>query len=62
MFWLTYAVMLFDKGHLSMVAWYFMFSICFFNASLSMVASILGSMVTAAPPYYSRESRSASAY
>lgn len=33
-----------------MDAWYFMFSICFFSASLSMVASTLGSMVTAAPP------------
>ena len=33
-----------------MLAWYFMFSICFLNASLSMLASTLGSMVTAAPP------------
>lgn len=33
-----------------MDAWYFMFSICFFSASLSMAASTLGSMVTAAPP------------
>lgn len=46
----TYAAMLFDRGHRSMDAWYFMFSICFFSASLSMVASTLGSMVTAAPP------------
>lgn len=46
----TYAAMLLERGHRSMDAWYFMFSICFFNASLSMVASTLGSMVTAAPP------------
>ncbi|KYN35633.1 hypothetical protein ALC56_10193 [Trachymyrmex septentrionalis] len=46
----TYAAMLFDRGHRSMDAWYFIFSICFFSASLSMVASTLGSMVTAAPP------------
>lgn len=54
MIWLgprcTYAAMLFDRGHRSIDAWYFIFSICFFNASLSMVASTLGSMVTAAPP------------
>lgn len=46
----TYAAMLLERGHRSMDAWYFMFSICFFSASLSMVASTLGSMVTAAPP------------
>lgn len=48
----TYAAMLFDRGHRSMVAWYFIFSICFFSASLSMLASTLGSMVTTTPPWH----------
>lgn len=38
------AAMLFDNGHRSIEAWYFMFSICFFSASRSMVARILGSI------------------
>lgn len=38
------AAMLLDNGQRSMDAWYFMFSICFFSASLSMAARILGSM------------------
>lgn len=46
----THAAILLDSGHRSMLAWYFMFSICFRSASLSMLASTLGSMVTAAPP------------
>lgn len=41
----TYAAMLFDRGHRSIVAWYFIFSICFFNASRSMVARTLGSIL-----------------
>lgn len=36
--------MLFDRGQRSIEAWYFMFSICFFNASLSMVAIVLASI------------------
>lgn len=58
--WDTYAAMLFDRGHRSIVAWYFIFSICFFNASRSMVASTLGSIVSAvgwASPF-SRERKS----
>lgn len=31
----------FDKGQRSMVAWYFMFSICFLSASRSIFAKIL---------------------
>lgn len=38
------AAMLLDSGQRSIVAWYFMFSICFFSASLSMAARVLGSM------------------
>lgn len=37
----TYAAMDFDKGQRSMVAWYFMFSICFLSASRSIFARIL---------------------
>lgn len=40
----THAAMLFDRGQRSIVAWYFIFSICFFNASLSMAATTLGSI------------------
>ena len=40
----TYAAILFDRGQRSIVAWYFMFSICFFSASLSMAATTLGSI------------------
>lgn len=40
----THAAMLLDSGQRSMDAWYFMFSICFFSASLSMAARILGSI------------------
>lgn len=35
--------MLFDRGHRSMVAWNFMFSICFLSMSLSIWARIVGS-------------------
>lgn len=38
------AAMLFDNGQRSIEAWYFMFSICFLSASLSMAARILGSI------------------
>lgn len=44
----TYAAILFDKGQRSIEAWYFMFSICFFNASRSMVASTLASILFSA--------------
>lgn len=40
----TYAAMLLESGQRSIEAWYFMFSICFFNASLSMVAIVLASI------------------
>lgn len=43
--------MLLDSGQRSIVAWYFMFSICFFNASLSMAATTLGSMTARALPH-----------
>lgn len=42
----TYAAMLFERGQRSMEAWYFMFSICFFNASRSIAATTLGSMAS----------------
>lgn len=38
------AAMDFDRGQRSIDAWYFMFSICFFKASLSMVANVLASI------------------
>lgn len=41
---IAYAAMDFDKGQRSIDAWYFMFSICFFKASLSMVANVLASI------------------
>lgn len=37
----TYAAMDLDSGQRSMVAWYFMFSICFLSASRSIFAKIL---------------------
>lgn len=40
----THAAMLLERGQRSIEAWYFMFSICFFNASLSMVAIVLASI------------------
>ena len=40
----TYAAMLLESGHLSIVAWYFMFSICLRNWSLSMLSSTEASM------------------
>lgn len=40
----THAAMLFDRGQRSIDAWYFIFSICFFNASLSMAARTLESI------------------
>lgn len=46
----TYAAILFDNGHRSIEAWYFMFSICFFSASRSMVARILGSIASGMLP------------
>lgn len=42
---LTYAAMLLLRGQRSMVAWYFMFSICFLRASLSIPLSTVGSSV-----------------
>ena len=42
--WATYAAMDFERGQRSIDAWYFMFSICFLRASLSMVASVLASI------------------
>lgn len=42
--WVTYAAMLFDSGQRSIDAWYFMFSICFLRASLSMAANVLASI------------------
>lgn len=38
------AAMLFDNGQRSIDAWYFIFSICFFSASLSMFAIVLASI------------------
>lgn len=40
----TYASMLFERGHRSIVDWYFMFSICFLRASLSIADNTLSSM------------------
>lgn len=43
--------MLLDNGQRSMEAWYFIFSICFFNASRSMFCRALGSMLAEIYPH-----------
>lgn len=40
-----------DNGQRSMEAWYFIFSICFFNASRSMFCRALGSMAARIYPH-----------